>query len=259
MLRAERLSAIKQLLIEQKSIASKDISDKFGVSEVTARKDLDKLEDEGFLVRTFGGAILQEKQSDDSFDGFSGAQDKKQELERRLVVKAALKCINKGDAIYLGSGRTCSILAQSLPQDYKLSIVTNNISAVPTLVEKGMYVYLIGGEVARVKDSGPLFSCISDPIPYFENICISKAFTSCYGFSEVSGITVESMISTYIYKALEKVQSEWYMMITQDKYTKTGMHRVGDLDMINHLIAPKTPDNVAKVLENGGVSFIEVE
>ena len=60
MFQIERLQLIKQILSEKKSVDVMWLSGQLEVSEVTIRRDLEKLETEGFLKRTYGGAILNE-------------------------------------------------------------------------------------------------------------------------------------------------------------------------------------------------------
>lgn len=55
-----RLDKIKKLLLERKEISVQELSDLYEVSAVSIRKDLTRLEEEGFLKRVYGGAILSE-------------------------------------------------------------------------------------------------------------------------------------------------------------------------------------------------------
>lgn len=54
----DRIQAIKQMVVNDKKVAVSNLSSIFQVTEETIRRDLEKLEDEGFLTRTYGGAVL---------------------------------------------------------------------------------------------------------------------------------------------------------------------------------------------------------
>ncbi|KAB0545363.1 DeoR family transcriptional regulator, partial [Pseudomonas argentinensis] len=54
----DRIQAIKQMVTNDKKVAVSNLSAIFQVTEETIRRDLEKLEDEGFLTRTYGGAVL---------------------------------------------------------------------------------------------------------------------------------------------------------------------------------------------------------
>ncbi|EBA6493378.1 DeoR family transcriptional regulator, partial [Salmonella enterica] len=54
----DRIQAIKQMVANDKKVTVSNLSSIFQVTEETIRRDLEKLEDEGFLTRTYGGAVL---------------------------------------------------------------------------------------------------------------------------------------------------------------------------------------------------------
>lgn len=61
MLALERRKEILNLIESKQSIKVQDLSKVFNVTEETIRRDLDKLEKEGYIKRTYGGAVLNEK------------------------------------------------------------------------------------------------------------------------------------------------------------------------------------------------------
>ena len=58
MLPIERLEIIKQTAINEKKLYVSKLSEKFDVTEETIRRDLEKLEQQGLVTRSYGGAIL---------------------------------------------------------------------------------------------------------------------------------------------------------------------------------------------------------
>ncbi|MSI37858.1 DeoR family transcriptional regulator, partial [Escherichia coli] len=54
----DRIQASKQMVANDKKVTVSNLSGIFQVTEETIRRDLEKLEDEGFLTRTYGGAVL---------------------------------------------------------------------------------------------------------------------------------------------------------------------------------------------------------
>ena len=61
----ERLEKILEIIQDKKKVLVKDLSEKFNVSESMIRKDLQRLEKEGKIKRTYGGAILERESSYD--------------------------------------------------------------------------------------------------------------------------------------------------------------------------------------------------
>ena len=63
MLAIERRNAILSVLREDKHVVVSELAKAFEVSEETVRRDLDKLEKEGLVVKTYGGAVMSENNS----------------------------------------------------------------------------------------------------------------------------------------------------------------------------------------------------
>ena len=246
--RKERLTRIKELLLKEGYVSSSELAKDFQVSEVTIRKDLDELSKSKQIERTFGGAIINESSlSEDpySFNDiltvFKKINPQKLKSYEKLARKA-LEFVDPGDTLFLGSGVTCCIFAELLPSNYNLSVVTNNLSALSSLIKKNINVFLIGGEVATLNGDS-YFSSIAEPGEYLKSICVNKAFTSCYGIDISSGITVESIISSYVFKALPNIQNSWYIMVTPEKFGKVGMYKICSMDTAEKIIYTDMPSS----------------
>lgn len=217
----ERIENIKKLLQEQQKVFVTELSQQFQVSEVTIRKDLLALENAGIVNRFHGGAVLTPTHAP-----ISTSEDFYH--NKILTSLAALACeeIQDGDSIFLGSGRTCCILARMLGNHKNLTIVTNNISALKDLINKDFKLFLIGGEVTTVDAGDTLFASIEDPMKYLQNIYVNKAFTSISGIDLHAGLTVNSIITTYIYKSIRDITGNWYMLADHSKFGHLAMYTV---------------------------------
>lgn len=232
----KRIDEIRNLLLTRKEITVRQLCDYYKVSAVSIRKDLNKLEKEGFLNRVYGGAVLA---------GHSLAEQKTlttcfdQPLLYQLA-EYACSCICDGDIIFLGSGRTCCILAKMLHRFSNLSIVTNNITALDDLLTSDARIYLIGGEVTST-DGNTLFASPEDPTSFTRNIRVNKAFTSISGIDLNKGLTVNSIISTYIYRYLPTIANKWYLMASSDKFNKLSMYSAAELNDVDCIITDGYP------------------
>ena len=174
--RTQRLSEILAFLTEQKSVSSTELAQHFSVSEVTIRKDLNYLGSTGQVRRTFGGAqtlepsSLPQETSPCDISTFFTPEISSNAIQ---LAQQCLSYIQPNDNIFLGSGSTCCALARILPNDMKLSVVTNNLSAVPMLIAKGIKVFFVGGEVATL-NGNTYFSSISEPAQYLQSIHLAK-------------------------------------------------------------------------------------
>lgn len=160
---ADRESEILDLLREKTRISVAELAERFGVSEVTARKDLARLEESGHAVRTHGGAILSRAISVDR------PVDSRRNVRidaKAAIAKAAAGLIRDGDTVFLDSGTTAAALAREL-RGRDLKVATHSLLVVQTLQdEEAISLYILGGLFNREARSfvGP--SAIADLARY---------------------------------------------------------------------------------------------
>ena len=250
----KRLDEIRNLLYARKEVSVNGLSEYYKVSAVSIRKDLAKLEQEGVLKRVYGGGVLAESHVNTvqtpaiCFDN---------PVLYRLAEVACTK-IHDGDVIFLGSGRTCCILAKMLHKFSKLSVVTNNITALDDLLSSGARIYLIGGEVTST-DGKTLFASPEDPTNFTQNIRVNKAFTSISGIDLEKGLTVNSIISTYIYKYLPSITNEWYLMADSSKFDRLSMYSAAPLTDVNYMITDSCPVSYRTRFEECGIKLVTLD
>src|SRR5690606_31576846 len=153
-------------------------------SEATLRTDLNLMEDKGLLIRTHGGAILNDNPVlENSFS----ERSKKNKEQKVLIATKACEYINDKDCIVLDASTTALELALLLKKTTKnLTVVTNGISAAVEMKENpGLNVILLGGmlRVGSMASEGLLGTSILDKI----NVDIM--FTSASGFTIEEGLT----------------------------------------------------------------------
>src|SRR3954447_8737752 len=140
-----RRQQIINLLEETGTLNVSELADRFGVSVVTIRKDLDDLEAEGLLQRTFGGAVFSHRSRfNRSF--LERAQQHRQ--EKLAIAAAALEYIKDGDTILLDAATTTLALAELLKEQVKAAfIITCSVPAALELSSAGYDILLLGGMV----------------------------------------------------------------------------------------------------------------
>lgn len=241
----KRIDEIRSLLLARKEISVQQLCAYYKVSAVSIRKDLSKLEEEGFLKRVYGGAVL----ADGSYDIQKSLTTCFDNPLLFQLAEYACSCICEGDIIFLGSGRTCCILAKLLHRFSNLSVVTNNITALDDLLASGARIYLIGGEVTST-DGNTLFASPEDPASFMRNIRVNKAFTSISGIDLDKGLTVNSIISTYIYRYLPTIANQWFLMASSDKFNKLSMYSAASLDDVDCIITDGYPPEYEEYFQN---------
>lgn len=254
MMPKKRIELIREQLLQHQQVLVSDLSESFGVSTVSIRKDLSILENEGFAQRFYGGASLSLNQAPLTSKGQT-VLDFYQDPLRQQLAEAACREIEDGDCLFLGSGRTCCVLARKLERFQKLTVVTNNITALQDLLARVSKVYLIGGEVTST-DANTLFSSWEQPQPFTESIYVNKAFTSISGIDLKAGLTVNSIISTYVFKHIPSMAHRWILMADHSKYDRIAMYPVADLSKIHTIISDDFPDLYREYFQKHRIDII---
>lgn len=246
----ERLKTICTLLAQKGEVKINDLADLFMISKVTLRKDLDLLQEQGVLQRVYGGAVSTRTDVLTVIKSALAEGTAVSEIQqiRQRIAAAAARHVSDGDAIFLGSGITCELLAKELQARKDLTIITNNVSALSDLIPFAKKVIIIGGEITTV-DNVNFFSWIDTPSKYLENIFVNYAFTSCTGFDLKAGLTVDSITSTYLYKSIPDIKKKWFLMVDHFKFNKIGLYLINSLSSIDCVISDNIPDNYRQCLE----------
>ena len=123
--------------------STSELSQQFGVSEVTIRTDLAALQESGWLDRRHGGAeVAPPTVGERPFDQRRGLRGK----EKAEIARAAAAMVQPGDHILLDGSTTAYHLALQLRGLQDVTVITNNLRVAQVVAENpGLEVLLIGG------------------------------------------------------------------------------------------------------------------
>lgn len=227
----ERRNKIMQLLHDKQRLTVKDLAANIGVSEATLRTDLNKMEADGLLVRTHGGAVL--KDYADSETSFS-ARKQKNRNEKMKIAEKALELISDKQCILLDASSTALEIARLLKKNpLRVTVVTSGIYTALELADTPeITVILVGGMVTNSSSSieGTLGLDILDQV----NIDIM--FTSANGFSFESGLTDFNLYEVELKKEMVKRASRVVALIDTSKIGKNSSAFFANLSAINTFI-----------------------
>jgi DeoR family transcriptional regulator, fructose operon transcriptional repressor len=250
----KRIDQIKDLLLQHKEVTVNDLSSRYQVSAVSIRKDLDRLERQGFARRFYGGAALVETAERIRISEADFYSDP----VRIKMAEQACREIEDGDCIFLGSGRTCCVLARLLGRFQNLTVVTNNITALNDLLHHVTRVYLIGGEVTST-DQLTMFSSWEQSQSFTDHIFVNKAFTSISGLDLKAGLTVDSVISTYVFRHIPTIAHQWVLLAEASKYDRIAIYPVSELRLLHTVISDAIPEKYREYFEQHQVRMITTE
>jgi DeoR/GlpR family transcriptional regulator of sugar metabolism len=146
-----RRAAIVESLRATGFASISDISNRLGVSEMTARRDVRRLQDDGEAVSVHGGVRLRNPALDDDRDspGYNGRESARN-VAKRAVGRAAAQCVNPDDVIAIDAGTTTIELSKALSADFHGTVITHSLPVVNRLLDQpDVTVIALGGDLHR--------------------------------------------------------------------------------------------------------------
>jgi DeoR/GlpR family transcriptional regulator of sugar metabolism len=178
-----------------RTVSVQELKDRLDVSEVTIRKDLSFLEDQGLILRTHGGARLA--QDINRMHTLNVRERENPRLKKMIASRAAL-LISESDTIFLDSGSTCQALAENLRDDGRsVRVITNALPIMNILANsESISLYTIGGSFRREAGSfvGPL------SLANLADYQIETGFIGATGFTDEGVFSSQNIIESQLKK-----------------------------------------------------------
>jgi DeoR family deoxyribose operon repressor len=250
----KRLGNIKNLLIQKNEVSVKEVSELMNVSEMTVRRDLDALAEQGIVNRTHGGAVLVDPNTRARNPYILEEQLTRHIREKNLIGMKAASLVRPHETIFLDSGTTTPFVAKNLSPDLPLTALcytfTNAINFYPR--EKANLI-LLGGVFHR--DSN-IFHSIEN-YELIRNIRADKAFLSTAGFDPEMGLTTFFDYEAAIKR--EMIRSAKHIILVADstKFGNISVTHFADLADIDMII---TDDGLSqayrKIIRDRGIELL---
>ncbi|WP_246027577.1 DeoR/GlpR family DNA-binding transcription regulator [Lysinibacillus antri] len=206
----ERKKKIIELLESKNYVEISNLSTLLKVSEMTVRRDLEKMEAEGLLVRVLGGAkAIQKNIIEDTL--LERASENLQ--AKRLIAKEAVKFIEDGDVIAFDASTSAFELSKLVKGFKNLTVVTNNLSIVLELIDSDVTVILLGGYV-RANSLSTMGTSLS---MYMNSININKLFISARGLTLSEGLTDSTIDEGEAKQAMINKSNKIIALVDQSK------------------------------------------
>ena len=183
MLAEKRHEYILQELKRKGSITVNEIKEELGISESTIRRDLNLLDEEGKLVKVFGGAVS----AGFEVSGSEPSVTQKREINingKKLIAKYAAGLIEPDDFVYMDAGTTTGCMIDYITEK-RAVYVTNAVTHARNLAALGFRVILIGGELKGATEA----VVGANAIEMLRNYNFNKGFFGTNGISIKCGFT----------------------------------------------------------------------
>jgi DeoR family fructose operon transcriptional repressor len=248
---AQRRDRIQEYLALNKIARTADLCDLLEASEATVRRDLESLEQEGFLERTHGGAILSQRLTLEP-----GYQQRAHILpdQKRSIGVLAASLIETDDIVFINSGTTTTQVIRHMRSDPSISIFTNNLSGAFEVGEPGFQYHVVGGEFQpRSNSLAGRFA-----IENLSQVYANKAVLGVDGISLKHGCTVPSDAEAHIIRQMIKqTKGEIIVVADHSKWGVVSNFQIAAIDEIDKLVSDAAFDRTAcEELEAHGVQVL---
>lgn len=225
---------IQQLLEQKGFVRVRDLADRFGVSTVTVRNDLQVLEERQLAFRVHGGAM--------PFNTARGERSFEEVAERHADEKAAIAAtaaslVANGETIVVDVGTTAAAFAQALVdrQDLtELTVITSGIK-IALLLEAAhpRFTIVVTGGTLRPKQHSlvePLATTL------FQSLRVDSVFLGCNGIAVDGGVTNINLPEAVVKRAMLEAAARCVVMADATKLGVRALAPVCTLDEVDVLV-----------------------
>jgi DeoR/GlpR family transcriptional regulator of sugar metabolism len=234
MLSEARRAQVTEMLNSAGAVTVTELQVRFGVSPMTARRDLAALEERGIARRTHGGAVLPSVAvPEDSFRQRAGVAT---EAKIRLA-EAAFAELREGEAIFLDSSSTAYFLARRIAAGgLGVKVITNGGPALQVLAASEapqVELFAVGGMLRRLTSSyvGP--TAVRSIREHFAD----KLFLSVTGIAPDGTLTDIDDLEAAVKRAMLEQAHESVLLLDQGKLAVHGRQAIAPLSAISLVLA----------------------
>jgi len=242
-----RHRAILELLEEHGAVKVADLCEKFGVSEMTVRRDLASLEREGLLRRTHGGAISARGRG---YEPPFIARSTSNQQQKVRIGHLSANLVEEGDSIALDVGTTTLEIARALREKRNLTVLTNSLHIANILASHPTIRLIVIGGVLRPGELS-MIGGLTERV--YREFFVDKLFLGVGGLSVEAGLTEYSLEDALVKRAMIKNAKTRLVVADSSKLNRIAFAHVAALSEVHGLITDTDGDATAihRIQESG--------
>ena len=251
MLAIERRNLILTALQEDRRVLVSDLSQRYDVSEETIRRDLEKLEKEGYVKKTYGGAVINES---GNVDLPFMIRKKKNVIGKQRIAELAADLVEDGDRIMLDGSSTAVFIAKRLKSKRNLTVITNSIEILIELSDvSGWKIMSTGGTMKE----GSLALEGHQTERMLASFHVDKCFVSCKGLDAAAGVTDLSESYAEVKRLMLNASDRRILAVDESKFDCVSFTKILALREISAVLTDKEPSAAwKKHFEDAGIECI---
>lgn len=214
-----RRMAINNLVNQKNYVEITDLSQRFNVSEMTIRRDLEQMENEGLLIRVLGGAKPIQKSFIEDNLNLRASENLD---SKKNIAQEAIKLIQDGDVIGFDASTSAAEVAKLIKGFKNITVVTNNLPIALDLIDSDITTILLGGYV-RPNSISTMGTSLKKSM---ESINIDKLFISARGLSFHEGLTDSTIDEGEAKQAMIHKSNEIIALVDHSKISVVKLFQV---------------------------------
>lgn len=244
----DRLSKILTNLQQHGKVQVRDLAREFGVSEMTIRRDLERLEKEGHLIRTYGGATAAA--------GLVGEQPFAAKAvshteEKARIGRAAADLVQEGDVVLLDAGSTNLAIARCLKGRGGLTVITVDLRiALELCDEPGIEVIVAGG--TAMPEVYNLLGPVTEQ--FLRSVTVNIGFVGTSSADVDYGLTTPTLAKVPLKRAIIEAAQHAVLVTDSSKFNRRATYQICPLSALSRVITDRgLPAELAAAIREGGI------
>lgn len=227
MYQKERLESIIDILKVNGYVTVKYLTEKLHYSTATVNRDLNVLEKQKLVNRSYGGVELVKRQSIPLPFRYH-----KMKVAKNRIGELAANLVNDGDVIFIDGSTTSEYMARHLTEKQDITVITNNIAIVGFLSEFNIKIICTGGRVTEA----PSMLDGDDAVETAKKYNADKMFFASGSISD-DGVIGSGETYYLLHKTMAENSKEVYYMADHDKINVDTTKNIFSLDRVDGVIS----------------------
>lgn len=235
MAQKERLAMIRQKVKKNKKVVVSELSREHNVTEETIRRDLEKLEQEGLVTRTYGGAVLNIEKISEHIDYLRRSQTNK--AEKTQIGRLAASVIPNKAAVGADASSTVMEAINLLRDRPEITVLTNSVKIVRELDQAALSIISTGGIV-----NNSTFSMQGNIVrKILSDYYVDIVLISCTALEIDGGVFDSNEEEAELKRILVDRGQKTILLADHTKFNKVAFVRVLDFSELDMVITDREP------------------
>lgn len=239
-LAVERRIKVLERIAADQAVEVSSLAREFGVSEMTIRRDLRRLDRDGFVRRTYGGATTRVVRAPGAFEVTQSARMLHHSQEKRRIALRAAELTAGARVMFVGIGSTIEQFARLAAPRHGLLVITPSLPVASLLGTRRVQVIIAGGMVRQDE-----LSCVGPAaVECVQRYNTDVAVIGAAGVSARRGVTdLDDQEAGVIRAALERTE-RIIVLADGSKFGDVALSTVVPIKRVSAIITDSSADQI---------------